>query len=283
MSVDGWIPAARGCGKPVDLLAFEIGAGHFLPGGHMPCLDRFGVLPHCLAQVIGRAPEQAPRQLVLFGHADAEIFPERNHDLSKCRGLAVRALLLQDRASWKLAAFGATVAELSRSLTGVAALMGWDCDPNKHGPLREGVVSSALRNFQAACARRYGIHGLEGGLPSVACWHGIYRVLVELVENEIHRHFGGRPSSPSGLWQPPPLGYMPGFGVYPCGSSFPAEAGTGANSSCRVDLIYLPPDLRLREPDRATRLTVADVPVYDEQCFFGSGPRPSTEAGPCPA
>jgi len=196
---------------------------------------------------------------VLFGHADTEIFPEHNHDLSKCRGLAVRALLQQDWLSWKQAAFGATLGELSRSLAGVAALMGWDCDPGGHGLLTDGVVSSALRNFQIACARRYGIPSPKDGSPAMACWHGIYRVLVELVENELFRCFGGRPSNRFGSWQPPPLGYMPGFGVYPCGASFPAGEDHGWTSSCRVDLVYLPPYLRLREPDRGARFVVVDA------------------------
>ncbi len=251
-----------------DLSILEIGSRHFISGGHMPCLDQFGMLPHLLAVAIGSAPQNAPRRLVLFGHACDEIFPEFNFDLSHRRGLALRALILHDWLAWKLAAFGASTAELSYTLAGVAATMGWDCDTNKRGHLIENIPSDALRVFQTSCLHRYRSPQLENGLPSVVCWHGVYCVLTELVRNCLRQMYPTVCDLGFDGWSLPKFGYENGLGVFPCGASFSTTDQTKTNMSRRVDLVFLPEDVQLQAGlDRKAVFSERDVPIYDDRRF----------------
>lgn len=251
-----------------DLQIIEISGRHFVPGGHMPCLDANGLLPRILAEVIGTAPGHGPKRLVLFGHAGDEIFPEFNFELSHRRGLALRALILQDSPAWKLAAFGASIAELSLTLAGVAAIMGWDCDTNKRGHLIEGVPSDALRVFQTACLHRYRSPQQENGLPSVVCWHGIYCLLTELIQKTLMQIYPTICANGLGSWPIPQLGYEDGLGVFPCGDSFLPASKTIGCSSRRVDLVFLPKAIHLQaKTNRRDPLSIDDVPIYDQKRF----------------
>jgi hypothetical protein len=251
-----------------ELSVLEIGSRHFVPGGHMPCLDQFGMLPRLLAVAIGSAPENAPRRLVLFGHACDEIFPEFNFDLSHRRGLALRALILQDSLAWKLAAFGASTDELSYTLAGIAGTMGWDCDTNKRGHLIENAPSDALRLFQTTCLHRYRSPQLENGLPSVVCWHGVYCVLTELVRNCLRQMYPTVGELGFDGWPIPKLGYENGLGVFPCGASFSTTEQTKTNFSRRVDLVFLPEDVQLQAGlDRKAVYSTQVVPIYDDRRF----------------
>lgn len=251
-----------------DLQILEIGSRHFLPGGHMPCLDQLGMLPRLLAVAIGSAPENALRRLVLFGHAGDEVLPEFNFDLSHRRGLALRALILQDSLAWKLAAFGASIDELSYTLAGISATMGWDCDTNKRGHLVENVPSDALRIFQTTCLHRYRSPQLENGLLSVVCWHGVYCVLTELIRNCLRQMYPTVSDLGFDGWPIPKLGYENGLGVFPCGASFLTTDQTKTNLSRRVDLVFLPEDVQLQAGlDRKTVFSERDVPIYDDRRF----------------
>jgi hypothetical protein len=235
----------------------------------MPCLDQSGLLPQLLATVIGSAPEQAPRRLVLFAHASDQIFPEINFDLSHRRGLALRALILQDSPAWKLAAFGASITELSYTLAGIAATMGWDCDTNKQGHLVEGVPSEALHVFQTACLHRYRSPQLENGLPSVACWHGVYCVLTELVTNYLKQMYPAVCDSRFNSWPVPRLGYEDGLGVFPCGESFSAMERIRLIKARCVDLAYITDDVKLHAvASRSALASPYEVPIYDEGVFM---------------
>lgn len=243
--------------------AYEIGCRHFVARGHMPCLDPSGVLTRTLAEVIARAPLERPRKLVVFGHASDEASTELNYDLSQRRGMAVRALLNNDNAAWKLASFSASLPELSLSLAGVAAMMNWKCDTNTLGHLVEGVPSDALAVFQEMCLRRYRSPVRVDGLPSIACWHGIYCVLTELVHEHLKEHHPELVRDQFGSWLAPTYGHLSGLGVFPCGSSFRSAEVNIFQSTRRVDLVYLPADLVLHpSAERGEKLTVSDVPIY---------------------
>jgi hypothetical protein len=235
----------------------------------MPCLDPFGVLTRLLATAIFSASDYAPQKLILFGHASDEIHPEFNFDLSHRRGLALRALILQDSLAWKLAAFGASIAELSLTLSGIAATMGWDCDTNQRGHLVANTPSDALRVFQTRCIHRYRSPQQDNGLPSVVCWHGVYCVLTELVSNYLKAMNPAVSDSRSGSWSIPQLGYEDGLGVFPCGANFSASGQSLSCQSRHVDLIFLPNGIQLPERvERTMLLTPFDVAVYDESRFI---------------
>lgn len=229
----------------------------------MPCLDPSGVLTRTLAEVIARAPLERPRKLVVFGHASDEASSELNYDLSQRRGMAVRALLNNDNAAWKLASFSASLSELSLSLSGVAAMMNWKCDTNTRGHLVEGVPSDALAVFQEMCLHRYRSPVRVDGLPSIACWHGIYCALTELIHEHLKDHHPELVRDQFGSWLAPAYGHLSGLGVFPCGSSFRSPELSLFQSTRRVDLVYLPTELALHpSAERGEKLTVDDVPIY---------------------
>lgn len=236
--------------------------------GHMPCLDASGVLTRTLAEVIARAPLERPRKLVVFGHASDEASSELNYDLSQRRGMAVRALLNNDNAAWKLASFSASLSEFSLSLAGVAAMMNWKCDTNTRGHLVEGVPSDALAVFQEMCLHRYRSPVRVDGLPSIACWHGVYCVLTELIHGHLKERHPDLVRGQFGSWPAPSFGYQSGLGVFPCGSSFRSPELNLFQSTRRVDLVYLPTDLALHlSAERGDKLTVDDVPIYKYQAL----------------
>ncbi len=243
--------------------AYEIGCRHFVARGHMPCIDPSGVLTRTLAEAIAHAPLEMPRKLVVFGHASDEASSELNYDLSQRRGMAVRALLNNDNAAWKLASFSASLPELSLSLAGVATMMNWKCDTNTLGHLVEGVPSEALANFQEMCLRRYRSPVRVDGLFSIACWHGIFCVLTELIHAHLKEHHSELVRDQFGSWLAPAYGHQSGLGVFPCGSSFRSPGLSLFQSTRRVDLVYLPADLVLHpSAERGEKLTVSDVSIY---------------------
>ncbi len=242
---------------------YEIGCRHFVARGHMPCLDSSGVLTRTLAEVIARAPLERPRKLVVFGHASDEASTELNFDLSQRRGMAVRALLNNDNAAWKLASFSASLPELSLSLAGVAAMMNWKCDTNTLGHLVEGVQSDALAVFQEICLHRYRSPVRVDGLPSIASWHGVYCVLTELIHAHLKEHYPELVRDQFGSWLAPAYGHLSGLGVFPCGSSFRSAEVNIFQSTRRVDLVYLPSELEL--PAYTSRAGVAksnNIPAH---------------------
>lgn len=230
---------------PQNLLIIEIGSQYFLPSGHMPCIDQYGKLVRALADAIGLAPAQAPNELVLFGYADIDGSSERSYDLSWRRGAAIRSLLLYDRKSWELAARSATANELSYSLAGISEAMKWNCNTNQRGHLIEGAPSDALRIFQAECSKRYDLDIPDDGLPSIACWSGIYLVIVELVRNCLRREYAASCNNDSMGWQVPKLGYPEGLGIFPGSSSFGLRGRGKQDAIRRVDMVFMSPDVRL--------------------------------------
>lgn len=245
---------------------YEIGCRHFVSRGHMPCLDQSGVLTRTLAEVIARAPLERPRKLVVFGHASDEASLELNYDLSQRRGMAVRALLNSDNPAWKLASFSASLPELSLSLAGVAVLMNWKCDTNTLGHLVEGVPSEALAVFQEMCLRRYRSPVRVDGLPSIACWHGVYCVLTELIHAHLKEHHPELVRDQFGSWLAPTYGHPSGLGVFPCGSSFKTADNSRFCCMRSADLVYLPSDLLLgARAERGELLTGNDVPIYKNE------------------
>jgi len=235
----------------------------------MPCLDRDGLLPRSIAQAIGYSCSSSPRsKLVLFGHADEGSFDSANN-LSSRRAMTVRALLQQDATSWKLASMSASLSELSLTLAGVAASMGWDCNTDSLGHLVEGVPSQTLQNFQAACISRYQSPMCANGLPSHVCWHGVFCILVDLINKFLRQEFPCLPGHNFGFWPVPSLGFPEGRGVFPCGASFPNGAGSMAFASRRVDMVFLPDNLKLSSAGLSPgHLDSVAVPIYGQKVRF---------------
>jgi len=207
--------------------------------------------------------------LVIFGHADDGLASPAAYNLSNRRALAVRALLEQDSMAWKLASMSATISELSLTLAGVAAAMGWDCNTNTLGHLVEGLPSQALLTFQKTCIARYRSPMYANGLHSHTCWHGVFCVLVDLINVYLRAGMPSLPGHKFGSWSLPPLGYPEGRGVYPCGSSFPIGKEGMTFASRRVDLVFVPESIKLRFGGMNPAAVDAEmVPIYGPDVRF---------------
>lgn len=246
------------------LPVIELTPRHFVNNGHMPCLDPLGRLPQLLAYAIGMSMERKANPLVIFGHADAEGSNEERRALSMRRAMAVRALIRHDMSEWMELASHARLEEVSLSLAGVAGVTGWDCNTNQQGHLHAGKPSSALAYFQSMCASKFGTPVRIDGLYSLACWHGIYHILVEQIKKCLQREFPNHYRDGSDTWMVPDLGFKDGSGVFGCGSDFPLFQTKLLSTSRRVDLVCVPVEaMPVPTALDPAKLSGEQIPVYD--------------------
>jgi hypothetical protein len=203
------------------LPVIELTPRHFVRNGHMPCLDPLGRLPQLLAYAIGMSMEQTENPLVIFGHADAEGSSEERRALSMRRAMAVRALVCHDIREWMELSSQASIEEISLSLAGVAGVTGWDCNTNQQGHLHAGSRPMRSHTSNRGAWAKFGTPVQVDGLYSLACWHGVYHIVVEQIKKCLQREFPNHYGDGSGAWMAPSLGLMDGSGVVGCGSDFP--------------------------------------------------------------
>ncbi len=250
------------------LPVIELTPRHFVRSGHMPCLDPLGRLPQLLAYAIGMSMEQKENPLVIFGHADAEGSSEERRALSMRRAMAVRALVRHDIREWMELSSQASIEEISLSLAGVAGVTGWDCNTNQQGHLHAGEPSNALAYFQSRCVAKFGTPVQVDGLYSLACWHGVYHIVVEQIKKCLQREFPNHYGDGSGAWMAPSLGLMDGSGVVGCGSDFPLFRPDVLSTSRRVDLVCTPIEAI---PNTAghenAKFLPEHIPIYDSSKY----------------
>ncbi len=69
-------------------------------------------------------------------------------------------------------------------------------------------------------------------------------------------------------WQVPKLGYPEGLGVFPGSSLFAMPERGHQDSTRRVDMVFMSPDVKLNALERGKPPCKQDnVRVYDERCF----------------
>lgn len=268
---DGGCLERRGKLFAKHLPAISVGRRFFVDNGHMPCLDPDASLTRKLAQAIGFscAIRENGIKLVVFGHANDAGDEESCYGLSIRRAKAVRALIHQDSTAWRLASLSANLNELSLTLAGASAAMGWNCDTNAMGHLEEGVYSEALMNFQNMIRSRYRSPVIPNGFPSHACWHGVYCLLIELINKSLRQDYPALPRHNFGFWPIPEMGYESGNGVVACGSRFTKKDYWSELRTSRVDLVFVPESINISPANGEGSASVEhSVPVYGRNFTF---------------
>lgn len=145
-----------------------------------------------LATALLYARDNSAQKLLIVGHSDASGAVEKNQKLSERRALALKHLLLGDRAAWvKLVKEHSTIADYQQILAWLSIVRGWPCTPFEVSGVKDPDNKRILKAFQVSYNKHFDASIDEDGAIGPETWGAIFDVYEQQLEYRLETDRAG--------------------------------------------------------------------------------------------
>jgi len=219
----------------------EVADCHFLSNGFVPLLSGDADLPQAIAAVVRYSLREPDLGCLVLGHCDPADTAEDLQELSLRRGQAIQAILGLDAGLWLDVVRDASEAEIQASLSGIASVTGWDCDPSTNLDSLAGAVSA----FRSGCNDTYALGLDDADDWTELDWKAVHRLLCGLVAQRMLEPDPPEPGLPQ--WPDIELESVGEDGTFACGDSYPIPDDLKpvytSRTHRRVEIVFAPAPL----------------------------------------